>query len=267
MPFAIRRGVRLYWELTGNEAGPPLLLIRGLSRSSRYWYDIRPLLEPRFRVLVLDNRGVGRSDAPVPGFTTADMADDVAAVLAASGVHRANVFGLSLGGMIAQQLVLRHPGRVERLVLGATTMGGSGAHRTPSDAILGFLRTANVSVADQIRLTMKWAIDPDALARRPEILDEWIAIAESEPRNRLSLAGQLLAAGMHDTSEHLHRVRAPTMVVVGDRDRLIPPMNSHRIARTIPRARLEVLHGAGHDFTTERPAEVAALVSEFFAPS
>ena len=81
MPIATRRSIRLHWELSGNEKGPPLLLIRGLSRSSRYWYDLRPLLEPTFRVLVMDNRGVGRSSAPGPGFGTADMADDCAAVL------------------------------------------------------------------------------------------------------------------------------------------------------------------------------------------
>lgn len=263
MPFATRRGLRLHWELSGNHAGPAIMLIRGLSRSSRYWYDVRPLLEPRFRVLVMDNRGVGKSDAPGPGFTTADMADDAAAVLHASGVHRAHVFGISLGGMVAQHLALRHPGRVDRLVLGATTMGGPRAERTKLEVIAAFFRSAGGSVADQIRLTMPWVLDESALARRPEIVDEWIAIAESEPRSRRALLGQLLAAATHDTSEHLHRVRAPTIAIAGDRDRLIPPSNSHRIARTITGARLHVLAGAGHDFPTERPEEVAEIVQRF----
>lgn len=263
MPFATRRGLRLHWELSGNEKGPAIMLIRGLSRSSRYWYDLRPLLEPRFRVLVMDNRGVGRSDAPGPGFTTADMADDAAAVLHASGVHRAHVFGISLGGMIAQELALRHPGRIERLILGATTMGGPRAERVPLEVIAAFFRSARGSVADQIRTTMPFVLAESALARRPAILDEWIAIAESEPRNRAALLGQLLAAAMHDTSAHLHRVRARTLAITGDHDRLIPAINSHRIARKIPGALLHVLPGAGHDFPTERPEEVAALVEDF----
>ncbi|MDQ3032440.1 MAG: alpha/beta hydrolase [Myxococcota bacterium] len=263
MPFARRAGLRLHWEISGLERGPAILMIRGLSRSSRYWYDLRPLLEPRFRVLVMDNRGVGRSDAPGPGFTTADMADDVAAVLHQSGVHRAHVFGISLGGMIAQHVALRHPGRVDRLVLGATTMGGRGAERAPHAAILGLLSAGRGTVADQIRVSMPWVLDAEAVARRPAVVDEWIAIAEAEPRNRLSVLGQLLAAAVHDTSDHLHRVRTPTLVVTGNRDRLIPMANSRRIASAIPGSTLQLLEGAGHDFPTERPDDVAHMLSEF----
>jgi 3-oxoadipate enol-lactonase len=266
MPYARRAGLRLYWEISGKHDAPAILLIRGLSRSSSYWYDLRPLLEPRFRVLVMDNRGVGRSDAPGPGFTTADMADDVAAVLHQSGVHRAHVFGISLGGMIAQQLALRHPGRVDRLVLGATTMGGRGAVPAPREAILGLLRAGRGTAADQIRLSTPWVLDAEAVARRPAVVDEWIAIAEREPRSRLAILGQLLAAAVHDTSEHLHRVRRPTLVVTGDRDRLIPMGNSDRIARAIPGSALHVLPGAGHDFPTEQPDEVARLLGEFTLP-
>lgn len=267
MPFAKRGALRFHWELSGNQTGPTILLLRGLSRSSRYWYDLRPLLEPRFRVLVMDNRGVGRSDAPPPGFSTADMADDVAAVLDGSGVERAHVFGISLGGMIAQHLAVRHPGRVDRLVLGATTMGGRSREPVPRQAITAFLETARMSVAEQIRSTMPWVVDASTLARRPEVVDEWIAIAESEPRNRLALLGQLLAAGFHDTTANLHRVRSPTLVITGDRDRLIPMGNSRQIAERIPGATLHVLPGAGHDFPTEQPEEVARLLDGFFAPT
>ena len=265
MPFATRAGLRFHWELSGNEAGPTLLLIRGLSRSSRYWYDLRPLLEPRFRVLVMDNRGVGRTDAPPPGFSTADMADDCAAVLNQSGVHRAHVFGISLGGMIAQHLALRHPGRVDRLILGATTMGGRRRAPVPLRAVLAFLQAARMSVAEQIRSTSPWVLDAEALARRPEIVDEWVAIAESEPRNKASLFGQLLAAGLHDASEHIHRIASPTLVITGDRDRLIPMRNSEDLARSIPGATLRILPGGGHDFPTEQPENVVRVIEEFLS--
>lgn len=213
----------------------------------------------------MDNRGVGRSDPTAAGFGTADMADDAAAVLDRSGVHRAHVFGISLGGMIAQQLALRHPGRVSSLVLGATTMGGKSAARPPRTAIFALLRAASGSVAEAIRLSTPWVLDAAFVERHPEIVDEWIAIAEGEPRHPFALLGQLLASLFHDTSEHIHRIRAPTLVVTGDRDRLIPMENSRQLATRIPGARLSILPGAGHDFPTERPGEVARLLTEFIA--
>jgi len=264
MPHAVHRGLRFYYELSGREDAPAVLLIRGLSRSSRYWYDLRPHLERRARVLVMDNRGVGRSDAPGPGFGTADMADDVAAVLEASGVQRAHVFGISLGGMVAQQLALRHPSRVDRLVLAATTMGGRHAQRASVPAVLAMLRTARMSKADQMRHTAPWVLAPDVLASRPSIVDEWVALAESEPRNRLALLGQMLAGGLHDVSRDVHRIASPTLVLTGDADRLLPMGNSVLLAERIPGARLEVLPGAGHDFPTERPDEVSRRIADFF---
>ena len=263
MPYAYReRGaLRIHYELEGDPKGPPILLIRGLSRSSRYWYDVRPILAERgFRVLVVDNRGVGRTDSRGPGFSTADMADDVAAVLDQSEVHAAHVFGISLGGMIAMQLAIRHPGRVRRLVLGSTTFGGKERVPVPGEVIRDLVRSSRMSTSEAIRFTTPLTLDGEFLARRPEVIDEWIAIAESEKRDRLALLGQLVAAARHDASRDVRFIRSPTLVVTGDRDRLIPMDNSVRLSARIPGAELRVLSGAGHDFPTERPEETAALL-------
>lgn len=258
-----RDGHRIYFELGGRRDGRPLVLIRGLARSSAYWLEMRELLERERRVLVLDNRGVGRSDTPPLPFGTAAMADDVAAVLAASGVERADVFGISLGGMIAQQLVLRHPHRVERLVLACTTPGGRRAQPIPGLAALALGRAAAMSQAEALQYTAPFVLSEEALRRRPEIVDIWVAIAASEPRSRLGVIGQLLAAATHDAWDLLPFVAHETLVVTGDADRLIPPENSRRLAERIPRSRLQMLRGAGHDFPTERPAETAGLVLDF----
>ena len=264
MPFAVHRGLRLFYELSGVPGAPAVLLIRGLARSSRYWFDLRPRLEGRCRLLVMDNRGVGQSDAPGPGFDTADMADDVAAVLAQSGVGRAHVFGISLGGMVAQRLAIRHPARVDRLVLAATTMGGPHAARAPFDAVWALLRAGRGGVEAQMRSTAPWVLSPDVLAAHPEIVDRWVELARSEPRHRRSLLGQLLAGARHDASRDVHRIEAPTLVLTGDADRLIPMGNSLLLAGRIPGARLEVLPGGGHDFPTEQPDEVASILGDFF---
>src|SRR3954454_19964478 len=124
MPLAERDGARLYWEETGS--GDPVLLIMGLGMNATGWWRTIPVLAGAgFRVLAFDNRGVGRSDRPPGPYSVPQLADDAVAVLDAAGIERAHVYGISLGGMIAQEIALRHAGRLRALVLGATTPGGN----------------------------------------------------------------------------------------------------------------------------------------------
>lgn len=265
--YARRDGVRLYYEVAGPRDAPPLLLVRGLGRSSSYWLDFREILERERRVVVFDNRGVGRSDTPSLFWGTADMADDAAAVLIECGVPRADVFGISLGGMIAQELALRHPRRVQRLVLACTTPGGREAARLSVWAAFGLARTARLTPTDAQRETASWVLSPEYLHRNPEIVDVWAAIASSEPHNRRGLVGQIWAGARHDTWKRLGHLHHETLVMTGDRDRLMPPSNSERIAARLPNASLDWVRGAGHDFPTERPVETATRVLAFCRPS
>src|SRR3989475_2811405 len=122
MPFVENQEAKIYWDKQGHV--PPVLLIMGLGYPSVMWYRTRPVLAPRYRTLVLDNRGVGRSDTPPGPYPIALMASDAAAVLDASGLESAHVFGISMGGMIAQEFALQNPGRVRSLILGCTAAGG-----------------------------------------------------------------------------------------------------------------------------------------------
>jgi pimeloyl-ACP methyl ester carboxylesterase len=263
MPHAVRAGVRLWFDVRGPADAPPLVMIRGLARSARYWLGLDELLAAHFRVIVLDNRGVGRSESPRPPYTTAAMADDVVAVMDRAGVARAHVLGISLGGMIAQEVALRHAARVDRLVLGCTTHGGRGAVRIPPRVVLGLLRGATVPFHEAIRMTAPFVISDAFAARNPDVLDRWRDLAAMEPSSLGALVGQLAAGALHDTSSRVGEIAAPTLVVTGDADRLVPSENSTRLARRIRGARLVVLRGAGHDFPTELPDETACLVADF----
>ncbi|MGE0788333.1 MAG: alpha/beta fold hydrolase [Sandaracinaceae bacterium] len=256
-------GARIYWERSGRADGPPLLLIRGLGRSSSYWLEFRSILERERSVLVLDNRGVGRSESPLTGWTTATMADDVAAVLDASGTARLDVFGISLGGMIAQELALRHPDRVNRLVLACTTPGGRKAQKIRPAAAAALARSLTMRFDEAIRYTAPYVIGEAIAASRPEIVETWIHIAASEPRSRRGIAGQLAAGARHSAWNRLRRLELPTLVITGDDDRLMPHSNSQMLARLIAGARLKELRGAPHDFPTERPVETAEAVLDF----
>src|SRR5208283_2140325 len=122
MAFVENQGTKIYWDEQGQ--GAPLLLIMGLGYTSAMWYRTRPALAQQFRTIAFDNRGVGLSDVPPGPYSIATMASDAAAVLDAAGVARAHVFGVSMGGMIAQEFALQYPARTRSLILGCTSPGG-----------------------------------------------------------------------------------------------------------------------------------------------
>jgi 3-oxoadipate enol-lactonase len=255
MPFAHHRGCRLYYELAGETGRPVLVLIRGLGRSSRHWGPLVPLLAPHLRLLLLDNRGVGRSDAPWPPYTTAQLARDVAAVMDAAGIARAHVFGMSLGGMIAQHLALAYPDRVDRLIIGCSTAGGQRAHATPARSQRTMLRAA---FGDHGPLGELLVSEVTAAQRA-----HWDELRRIEPLRFRGFVGQAIAARRHDTYARLGEIAQPTLVLTGDDDAIIPPANSQLLAARIPRAKLVILPGARHDFTADRPADAVRALLEF----
>jgi pimeloyl-ACP methyl ester carboxylesterase len=263
MPHAKHADVSLYYELHGDPARPALVMIRGLARSARFWLDFTARMARSFRVVVMDNRGVGRSDKPLRLYTTRSMADDVQAVLDHAGIAKAHVFGMSLGGMIAMRFALRHPERVDRLVLGCTTMGGRGAKKIPVSSVAKLLSAGRMSFADALEYTAPIVVSPEFLRERDDIVPAWRAIAVSEPVPLKGSALQLLAAAEHDVHKDVRDIRAKTLVLTGDVDRLIPAENSRRLAKEIPGAELVILPGAGHDFTTEQPEPSARALERF----
>jgi pimeloyl-ACP methyl ester carboxylesterase len=263
MPHARAGRVRIHYEELGDRDAPALVLVRGLARSARFWLGFAELLTDRYRVVLLDNRGIGRSDAPLPPYDTASMADDVAAVLDHAGIPRAHVFGISLGGMIAQWVAVKHASRVDRLVLGCTTAGGNAGARPPLAARLALLRGGTMPFHEAMRATAPYVIGPRFLESRPDVVEAWVDIARKEPASFGGLLGQILAAARHSSIRHLARIEAPTLVITGDEDRLIPPLCSYRLAELIPNARLRVMCGAGHDFPTEQPAETVEELRRF----
>lgn len=261
--YARHGNVRLWYEAQGDRRAPALLVLRGYGRTSDHSAALLAALRDRFFVIAMDNRGIGRSSAPLPPYTTRAMAQDAAHVLDAAGVRRAHVFGASLGGMIAQRLAIDHPSRVERLVLGCTRAGWRSGPKTSPRAAFGLLSTLALPVESALRRSAPLVLSPEFLARNPDVVDEWCAIARTLPLSRRGLFGQLFAGALHDASRELHRIEAPTLVVTGDADRIMDARCSHELARCIPAARLTVLPGVGHDFPTEGPRETAELLAGF----
>jgi 3-oxoadipate enol-lactonase len=262
MPLVDRGTHRLSWETLGRADAPPLLLVMGMSFSTRAWGPMPARLARAFRVVVLDNRGAGESTAPHRPFGIGDLADDAAAVLEAAGAGPAFVFGISMGGMIALELALRHPERVRALALGATFAGWRASRKATAMvmaelALGGFLSRlgAHGLIA---RALVSPAFSRDDLAR----FATWVeGTGRVGPR---VLAQQVAAVTAWDATARLARIRVPTLVLTGDADRLVPTDNSRRLAEAIPGARLVLLPGAGHCFPLERFEETARELTAFF---
>jgi pimeloyl-ACP methyl ester carboxylesterase len=267
--------VELYYEEHGS--GDPLLLIMGLGADSNGWMFQTPELAKHYRTVVFDNRGVGRSDKPAGPYTTAQMADDAVGLLDRLGIERAHVCGISMGGMISQELALRHPKRLRSLVLGCTYAkpdAGVLRNQTSSAAQLGGAIDAagnidiDLSQLDPMMffqtllpLTFNQTFIETDLAKVMQMFASSLAYGFDLD----AILAQVQATARHDTASRLSEIKAPTLVITGDADLLIPPSNSDFLAEHIPAARLVKITGGSHAFNIETPELFNRALLEFLA--
>lgn len=262
MPAARHGGVTVRYEDRGNPDGEPLVLIMGLGGSGASWFRMLPHLEPDYRTLVIDNRGTGgTSDPPLARpLQLGDMVRDVVAVLDDAGIDSAHVHGVSMGGMISQQLALRHPDRVRSLALGCTTAGHRIGRQQPPWRLLA---GGALGPIDQRR---SWRVVEPALYAQRTITDrrdrirEDLRVRAGERIGVRTVPAQLIAAAGHRAHGRLQRLEGvPVTVIHGDEDRLIPVGVGRDLAARIPGAQFVELDQCGHVMSTdaeERYAEV-----------
>lgn len=251
MAFAQSGPTRLHYESTGE--GSPVLLVMGLGISATGWWRTIPVLAERHRVISFDNRGVGRSDHPPGPYSVAQMAADAVAVLDAAGESSAHVYGISLGGMIAQLIALDLPERVRGLVLGATTSGGPGALPLPDDTAVFFRRRLEMPAAEAVWASVPYSYGEETRLRGGQLIAEDIEQRLRFPVEPVGYGGQLGAAMSFNVFDRLAEVAHPTLVLHGDADRIVPFGNGAILAERIPGAALEALPGAGHLYPTDAP--------------
>lgn len=259
MAFVQNQGAKIYWDDEGK--GIPILLIMGLGWPSYLWHRTRPVLSARFRTIALDNRGVGQSDVPPGPYPIALMAADAAAVLDAAGVERAHIFGLSMGGMIAQEFALQYPNRVQSLILGCTSPGG--IHAVLAEpAATQLLFSRGVSPEDFSKAINPFIYDSGTPQHRVE--EDFVLRKQWYPRPEGYIA-QLQGILAWEAFSRLPQISAPTLVIHGESDRLIPPANAKIIADHIPDAKLVMIPNASHILSTDQPSSVHRAVLEFLA--
>jgi pimeloyl-ACP methyl ester carboxylesterase len=253
MPFTRNGTVKLHWDSFGE--GPAVLLVAGQGMTVDGWWATIPVLARSFRVIAFDNRDTGQSSrVPLP-YTVAQMAEDAVAVLDAAGEQRAHVYGISLGSLVAQEMALRHPDRVEALVLGASSAGGFAAYKpAPSSFAQTFLVRAGAMGPEEA----EWAAVPYTYAEKtrrlhPERIAADIARRLGTPPEPIAYLHQAGAVAAHDAYERLNQISAPTVIVHGEQDVFIPPANALVLADRIPGAELRLWPDAAHMFPIDEP--------------
>jgi 3-oxoadipate enol-lactonase len=253
MPFARNGAVSLHWESFGE--GPAVLLVAGQGMTADGWWATIPVLARSFRVIAFDNRDTGRSSRLPWPYLVAHMAHDAVAVLDAAGEQRAHVYGISLGSLVAQEVALRHPDRVEALVLGASSAGGFAAYKpSPSSFVQTFLVRAAAMGPEEVQ----WAAVPYTYAEKtrrlhPERIVVDVGHRLSSPPEPLAYLHQAAAVAAHDAYERLNAIAAPTLVAHGEQDIFVPPANALVLAERIPGAQRQLWPDAGHMFPIDEP--------------
>jgi pimeloyl-ACP methyl ester carboxylesterase len=256
--------VEIAYGVAGS--GDPVILIGGFTMVKESWGLQVKGLAKRFRVITFDNRGVGETRYPAGPFTISDMAADTAGLMDALDIDAAHVFGVSMGGLIAQMLALDYPDRVRRVVLGCTTHGGSLAVRPALEVMeaLGKATDPTVPVEEAVRYWAPTMFSERFMEEEPGRLQEFIHFSVQHWPSPEGAAGQIGALSVFNVRRRLGEIRCPVLAVTGSEDRMMPPANASLLAEGIPGAGHYVVQGAGHGFFFEKPEEVNQVLVDFF---
>lgn len=261
MPTASTPTAELHYERRGE--GEPLLLIMGMSGTHLTWGEpFREALEGDFEVIAFDNRGIGHS-APIDDpFTIGEMAVDTASLLDELGIETAHVVGISMGGMIAQEMALSRPDRLRSLTLGCTYCGGPGSKLMPAENAQKLFEGLSSGDREKaVRASWEVNLSPGFRAEESRFA-AFREMAMTLPAARETIQLQVQAVLGHDTSARLDQIATPTLIVHGTADGVLPFPNGELIASLVPAARLEAFEGVGHMFWWEQPERSAELIRE-----
>lgn len=265
MPKAKVNGININYKVEGQ--GEPLVMIMGIATDLTAWRSQTPAFKKHFRVVTFDNRGVGKSDKPAGAYSTKMMADDTIGLMDHLGIEKAQILGVSMGGMIAQELAINYPERISKLVLGCTF-----AQRDESGGISPELPKAlgydeeysdddirNVPIRSAASVLVRLAFNK-RLYRIISLLLMQLRIRQGVGTG---IWGQLEAILGHNTADRLHFIKAPTLVITGTKDRIIKPSSSEAIVSMMPNAKLVKVDDGSHAFSTEMRSRFNKEVLDF----
>lgn len=264
MPYASANGIKLYYEVHGEDHAEPLILINGVGQwRDAWWRNVGPLAE-HFRVVTFDNRGIGNSDKPDIPYTLDMMADDTLGLMDTLGIERAHILGHSLGGGIALFVARKQPARVSKLVLASTLYWGPQV-AMPSARAMQLLQDRSGDPLELVKNGIRVAAAAGFETRDPEAFRRLIELRFTSQQTPNLYLRHSQAGLSYFAADHIADFAppVPVLLLVGEQDEVAPPANSEAIAARWPHARLVVIEGAGHLFNIEKPDEANRAVIEF----
>jgi pimeloyl-ACP methyl ester carboxylesterase len=261
MPKIQTGDVELYYEEQGE--GAPLVLIPGFGNGLWIWFKQIGALARHFRTITFDPRGISRSEAKDEPISIRMIADDVAALLEALGIEGAHILGASFGGFVAQEFALAYPQMLRRLILCCTSYGGPGHVPPPLTTLQAIASTKGLNTQQRVRENLLLAFSPGYLDANPLEVERVIELREQNPVPEYAYLHQLQAAMVFNTEARVSEIHAPTLIITGDEDIIVPFENSRNLAARIPLAKLAIIEGGSHTFFIERADEFNRAVIEF----
>lgn len=268
MPTIQSNGIELYYEVQGS--GPPLVLISGVGYGAWFWHKILPGLTEHYQVVVFDNRGAGKSAKPPGPYTVPMMAADTTGMLDALGIKAAYLLGHSLGGFIAQELVVSYPDLVSKLILASTNHGGLKVIPITQEA-MDVLTNREGDALELVRRGIAIACAPGFIERQLGLVQELINYRLSNPVPIPQYQAQVAAgAGMatltdEQVQNRMGAIQVPTLVLFGEYDRVVPPGNADLLISKIANAESKIIPAAGHIFPIEDPAATVNAIHSFLS--
>jgi 3-oxoadipate enol-lactonase len=258
------KDIEIAYSVEGS--GEPVMLIGGFTMVKESWrLQVEGLMKD-FKIVTFDNRGVGETTVPTEPFTIADMATDTVGLMDALGIDSAHIFGVSMGGLIAQILALDYSDRVKKIALGCTTHGGRHAVQPAKDVmdVLAKASDATIPAEEGIRMRVPIIFSQRFIREEPERLEEFIQSSLQFMPTPEGAAGQMGALSIFNVKRRLGEIQCPVLVIAGSDDRMMPPENSRLLYEGIAGAELYMVDGAGHSFHFEKADEVNRVLIDFF---
>lgn len=264
MPFYSREDINsVYYELHGD--GPPLLLVSGLSGGTWTWSGLTPDFQQHYRVITFDNRGAGRSAIPPGPYKMQEFAADALGLLDHLQVESAYVLGISMGGMIAQELALLAPHKIKALVLGCTNCGGRARISPAREAMALLMNNDGLSPEQVTEKNLPLFLSEECRRNRPEIVEAYRNLQlQALLQPEFAFIAQLQAINAFDCCDRLPEIQVPTLIISGTEDVLVPVENARYLAAHIPGAELVEIRGAGHALHAECREQLFGLAHTFF---
>ena len=265
VPYSRVGDVEIYYETHGPKDAPPLVLIGGWASYRWIWFRQVPTLKEKFRVIIFDNRGSGKSSKPDYPYTMEMMAADTAGLLDSLGIKSAHILGISMGGLVGQQLALSYPEKVRSLILVATHFGGPNHIPIPDNvvALLVALPTETISYEQARAMRYRATFSPQFLEDNKELMEHIDGWVMKHPAPLFAQVHQSSATAGFDSELQLGNITCPTLILHGANDFTILPKNSELLAERIPNAKLQFIEDAAHFVIVEKYEEFNNAVAKF----